>query len=76
MSESDVAQLRAELAQSRAEIAHLRERMADNEAILREVRDTLMQARGGMVLIRWLFGGTLATAIATFAAVYTWLKAH
>lgn len=64
MSDTDVAELRVELRQLKADMAEVQE-------TVRELRDLLLQAKGGVALARWIFGGTLASGIAVAAALYS-----
>lgn len=63
MSEQDIATLHAEMRQ-------VKEDLAEVQATVRELRDLLLQAKGGVTLARWILGGGLATAVAAMAALY------
>jgi hypothetical protein len=67
MSEAEISELRSEMRQ-------IRESLAETQRMARETRDVLLQARGGMAVLRWLLGGTLASALGAAALVYAWIK--
>jgi hypothetical protein len=69
MSETEIAELRTELRQVKADLAEV-------QATVRELRDLLLQAKGGFALARWILGGGLVAAIGAMAALYQWVKAH
>jgi len=58
-------------------LAALQERVAGHESWLREIaadtkatREILYQARGGMAVLRWIAGGSLAAFIGLLALLY------
>lgn len=69
MSDGDIALLRAEISEIKADLA-------ETQKMARETRDVLLQASGGMVVLRWLLGGTLASALAVSAMIYTYIRGH
>lgn len=64
------------MAQMRAEVAQLRRELGEMRATVGEMRDLLLQAKGGVALARWVFGGTLLTAIAAAAWFYNLVRNH
>ena len=67
-----------------AELATLKERISNNEGWLKDVaadtkaiRQTLDQAQGGMAVLKWLVGGSLAAFIGLLVMLYQYVtRAH